>query len=130
MLTIRQIADALSKRLNKGDCFQECYDAITLNLVRPVGENWCGQGRAITALGTWRIRQWTTREGGIPTLGFETTLQNLAALPPDEQILQCNLDAPDRVFILFIGSASQEVLGCLRVMRRLGAGLDEFADTP
>ncbi len=116
MLTLGAFTALLANRPIMTDCLQECHDAITLSLFGPVIEYSCAHIHARTALGIWRIRHRTTREGDIPTLGFDDTLEQLAARSADEKLLHCGFATSDRVFTIFVAEPTREVIGCIRVM--------------
>src|SRR5688500_2474795 len=80
------------------ECLNECRAALEQNLLRPVAEVFCGYGRVGAALPILRIRSWTTAQGGISTLGFESTIERLSICPEDERHFYCALNAPDRIF--------------------------------
>jgi hypothetical protein len=116
MLTLGEFTALLANQPAMTDCLQECYNAITLSLSGPVREYGCAHVRAHTALGIWRIRHRTTRQGNIPTLGFDDTLEHLAVRSADEKLLHCGFATSDRVFTIFVAEPTREVIGCIRVM--------------
>src|SRR5947209_7498348 len=94
IMTFEELVQIIADHRNDGECIQECYEAVAQNLLRPVGERFWGSKdglRASSHLAIWQRRERTTWEAGIPTLGFETALQNLAARSPDERLLLCPL---------------------------------------
>jgi hypothetical protein len=125
MKTFEELAEYIAEHQRYDEAIQECHDAIARNHARPLGQQSWGLagGRASSALSILQIREWTTRTAGISTLGFQGALSNLAALPPDEKILQYSIEAPDKSYIILVTEAHGEYVGCIQVKRRLGDGL-------
>jgi hypothetical protein len=70
------------------------------------------------AVGTFRVRSNTSKAAGIETWGFDETLNALAALPPDENVLMFHFSSQRRTFTLFVSESKRTIIGGIRVNRR------------
>ncbi len=116
MLTLEELGELIGRYRGLGECFRECYDAYSNNLLQEIGDG-SGKGTARYFLGIYKIKELTSRRAHIRTCGFDMTLERLSMCPPDEIITLRPLVTSDRSFMVFV-SESNQLVGCIGVDRR------------
>ena len=116
-MTFEEIRQLIIGQNTATECIKECREALASNDVVEVQPR-PGQMIVRDALGTFRIRANTSKAAGIETCGFDETLNALAALPADENVLMFHFSSQRCTFSVFVSESRRSIIGCIRVNRR------------